>query len=117
MTIKDTRIKYVSFVNEKTKESFNKLEKGKVEDKQLYDFINRVIDDLKENPLVGIKIPRKQWPKEYIRKYGINNLWKYDLPHGWRLIYTIKGDAAQVVSIILEWFDHKTYNIRFGYKK
>ena len=117
MTKEDNRIKYVTFIDETTKNSFDKLKVGKFEDKELYAFIDRAIDDLKKNPFVGIKIPKKQWPKEYVKKYNINNLWKYDLPNGWRLIYTIKGDAVEVVSIILEWFDHKTYNRRFKYGK
>ncbi|MEA1904772.1 MAG: hypothetical protein U9M97_02690 [Candidatus Hadarchaeota archaeon] len=33
----------------------------------------------------GIQIPKKLIPREYSRKYGIDNLWKYDLPGGWSL--------------------------------
>ena len=70
---------------------------------------------MKKDPFVGIKIPKKLWPKEYGKNYGINNLWKYDLPNAWRLIYTVKGDAVQIVAIILEWFDHKKYERKFKY--
>ncbi|MEW6295676.1 MAG: hypothetical protein AB1467_05290 [Candidatus Diapherotrites archaeon] len=78
----DNREKIVIFIDDITKESFDKLKTGKFEDRQLYEFIDKAIDDLKENPFVGIHIPKKNWPKEYIQKYGINNLWKYDLPNG-----------------------------------
>jgi hypothetical protein len=32
-----------------------------------------------------------------------------------RLIYSITGDEISIVSIILEWFDHKDYERRFSY--
>ncbi len=111
----DTRKTHVTFIDDETKASFDKLRSGKFEDSQLYEFINRAMDDLKENPFIGIKVPAKLWPKEYIAKYRINNLWKYDLPNGWRLIYFIRGDEVEIVSIIIEWFGHKKYERRFGY--
>ncbi len=115
MSNEDKRIKRVAFIDASLKESFDKLRKGKFEDRQLADFIDRAMDDLKENPYCGIKIPKKLWPKEYFTKYKIKNLWKYDLPNAWRLAYTIKGDNIQIVSVLLEWFNHKNYEKRFGY--
>ena len=91
----------VAFITQKLKEQFEDLKNGKFEDKQLYQFIGRAIDDLKQNPLCGIKIPKKLWPKEYIQKYHLTNLWKYDLPNAWRLIYTIESDELKILSIIL----------------
>lgn len=105
----------VAFISQKLKEQFEHLKQGKFEDKRLYTFIDRAIDDLKVNPTCGIKIAKHLWPKEYIQKYQITNLWKYDLPNAWRLIYTIETDEIKIVSIILEWFDHKEYEKRFKY--
>ncbi|MBN2127266.1 MAG: type II toxin-antitoxin system RelE/ParE family toxin [Candidatus Diapherotrites archaeon] len=112
----DSRQKKVVFVDEKVKTDFESLKSGKSENLHLYEFIDRAFDDLKNNPCSGIKIPKSLWPKEYIKKYGIKNLWKYDLPNGWRLIYTIKGNEVEVISIILEWFNHKDYCKKFNYK-
>lgn len=112
----DQRIKRVGFADEKLLAAFNKLKSGKFEDKRLASEIDAAMDVLKENPLAGIKIERKLWPKEYIRKYAINNLKKYNLRDGWRLMYTISGNEIEIVSIILEWLDHKSYERRFGYK-
>jgi len=42
------------------------LQKGKFEDKQLYNFIERAINDLKKNPMCGTKIPKKLWPRNYV---------------------------------------------------
>jgi Txe/YoeB family toxin of Txe-Axe toxin-antitoxin module len=104
----------VGFIDAKVKEEY---EKAKVEDPQLFKFLERATNDLKENPFCGIKIPKNLWPKDYVRKYSIDNLWKYDLPNAWRLIYTISKDKVQILAIILEWFDHKNYEKRFGYRK
>ena len=53
----------VVFGNEKLKEAYNKLKNSKTEDKILYKWITRAIDDLEENPFCGIQIPKKQIPK------------------------------------------------------
>jgi Txe/YoeB family toxin of Txe-Axe toxin-antitoxin module len=106
---------YVSFGDKSIEEDYETLKEGKFEDKRLYEFIERAIKDLKENPTCGIKIPKKIWPAVYIKKFDIANLWKYDLPNGWRLIYTIKTDEIMILSVILEWFDHQDYERRFNY--
>ena len=86
----DSRAKRVVFADEDLSEAFAKLASSTSEERRLYGLIGRALDDLKEDPFMGIKIPRKLWPREYVQKFGINNLWKYDLPNGWRLIYTVK---------------------------
>ncbi len=115
MTLKQGRIKSIAFADVSIKKAFEDLEKGKYEEQKLYAFIKRAIDDLKENPLCGIKIPSNLWPKEYIRKYNIDNLRKYDLPDGWRMIYTLRGNEVEIISVIIEWFDHKKYERKFKY--
>ncbi len=104
---------FVGFINEKVKKEY---EKSKKENARLYKFLERATDDLKKDPFCGIKIPKDYWPSEYIRKHSIDNLWKYDLPNAWRLIYTIINDEIRILAVILEWFDHKKYEKRFGYR-
>ena len=106
---------FVGFADEKIKQALLALKQGKGAEPGLYEFLNRAFDDLKQNPFCGIKIPKRLWPKEYIKKYGINNLWKYDLPDAWRLIYTIRANQVTILTVVLEWFDHKEYERRFGY--
>ncbi len=105
----------VVFINEKLKKLFNDLKSKNFEEEQLFYFLNRGFEDLKENPFCGVRIPKKLWPKEYVQKYQINNLWKYNLPNAWRLVYTIEFSKIKIVNIILEWFNHKEYNRRFRY--
>ena len=84
---------------------------------QLLKAIDRTLDILKIDPDYGINIPKNLIPKKYISDYGINNLRKVNLPSYWRLCYTIKTDSFEIVSILLEFMNHKDYNKRFGYKK
>lgn len=109
------KINEVVFINEKLNENFEKIKKGKFEEKRLVKLIERAIVDLKEYPFCGIRVPRELTPKKYLEEYGIKNIWKYNLPNGWRLIYTISANEIRVVSIILEWFNHKEYERRFNY--
>ncbi len=111
----DERIKRVRFVDQKLYAAFQELKTGKTEEQRLAFHLEQAIADLKIDPFCGIKLPRRLWPKEYVKKYGINNLRKYDLPNGWRLIYTIVGDEIEIISVLLEWFSHKDYEKRFKY--
>jgi len=105
---------FVGFIDNKVKGEY---EKAKYENPQLFRFLERATNDLKESPFCGIKIPKNLWPKDYVKRYSIDNLWKYDMPNAWRLIYTISKDQIKILAIILEWFDHKSYEKKFGYRK
>ena len=103
------------FADDKLRKAFDKLKDSKTEDKRLFNWLNRGFDDLAQNAFCGIQVPKRLIPKEFIKKYGIDNLWKYDLPKGWRLLYSVAKDDIVVISIILEWVDHKDYEKRFKY--
>lgn len=45
-------------------------------DRSLYNSIERTIDLLKQNPHYGIQIRKRQIPNKFLRKYGIENLWR-----------------------------------------
>jgi len=105
----------IKFADEKVKESFEELKDPKNEEKKLYKWICRAFEDLENNGFGGVRIQKKLIPKIYIDKYGIDNLWKYDLPQGWRLIYSIARGEIKIVSIILEWMNHREYERRFKY--
>ena len=105
----------IRFVDKNIQDALYKLEEGDNSERELYKLINQALDNIENNAFCGIQIPKKLIPKEYILKYDVKNLWKYDLPKGWRLIYSIVNDEIVVVSLILEWFDHKTYERRFKY--
>lgn len=49
-----------------------------------------------------------------VRDY--DNLWKLDLPHAFRAVYTVLTRGERGVVIGVEWIgDHKEYDRLFGY--
>ncbi len=87
-------------------------------DRPLRDAVQNVITQLQNDIPIGNHIHKSQIPKYYIRKHNVQVLFRVDMPHYWRLIYTIftlKDHAKRV--ILLELFDHDGYNKRFGYYK
>lgn len=103
------------FAEDKLQKSFEELSEGKGEDKRLYDWLMRAFEDIEKNAFCGIQLPKRLIPAEYAKKYGVNNLWKYNLPNAWRLIYSIEHQEILIVSIVLEWMDHKEYERKFNY--
>jgi len=105
----------VKFADEKVKRAYYSLEKEDAAERELFKWLARAFGDLEENAFCGIQIQKRLIPKSYLGKYDVDNLWKYDLPKGWRLLYSIRRDEIIVISIILEWLSHKEYERRFGY--
>jgi hypothetical protein len=101
------------FADESIKNAWEKILKT---DKEFAKQLLKAKKDILENAFCGIQIPKDLIPLKYIQKYGINNLWKYNLPDAWRLLYTITTPTkVEIVSVILEWMDHKDYERLFGY--
>ena len=113
----DFRINRVKFADEKLFQEYQRLKNGKSEERLLALEIDGIILGLRENPFKGVAIPKRLWPREYVRKYGIGSLRKCDLPKGWRLLYSVTATEKELISVLLEWFDHKNYyEKRFKYK-
>ncbi len=106
----------IRFADEKLLKAFRELKQSKIRDeRRLYRWLVRAFEDIRGNAFCGIQIPKGIIPKEYIRKYRIDNLWKYNLPNAWRLIYSIRGEEIAIISIIVEWLAHKGYERKFKY--
>jgi len=84
-------------------------------DSYLHQIVDKALDVLKENMFAGQLIEKKKFPKTYIQKYGITNLYKYNLDKSHRLTYTLVADVSGVAVVVLEILDHKEYEKRFGY--
>ncbi len=84
-----------------------------------FNAIKKKIDLIKANPHYGDAIPKKLIPKEYLDKYGINNLFRVELPRYWRMLYTLaEGESRiEIIAFVLDVIDHKEYNRKFGYRK
>lgn len=100
------------YVDERVKKS---LEKLKQKDSQLYEHFLNALRNIKEDPVCGIKIPLKLIPKSWKKKYKINNLYKYNLPNAWRLLYSLAGNKVEIIAIILGCYNHKDYERIFNY--
>ncbi|MAG20468.1 hypothetical protein CL618_03490 [archaeon] len=111
---------------EDAKEAYEKLNKiigeqklkGKTtsEEIKLWKGIQRSFDLIQENPFYGRNAKKKQIPEIYLIKHEVKNLFIVDLPLFWRMIYTLESDKIEIVSFILDIFNHKDYNKKFGFK-
>ena len=90
--------------------------KGDGEAEYLLKLIDKGIAKLAENYECGQKIQKSLWPKYYVDRYGVSNLWRLRLDDHWRMIYTVIGEQVRIVAIILEVLSHRQYDRRFGYK-
>jgi len=78
--------------------------------------VNRVRDELKENPFAGDQVPKSLIPPKYILKFDVDNAWRTELADRWRLVYTITGNQIEIITFIMDIFDHRGYDKVFGYK-
>jgi len=82
------------------------------EEIQLLKSIKQKTEFIKANPFYGDSIKKNLIPKEY----NVQNLWRVELTHFWRMLYTIKGDQIEIICFIIDIMDHDRYNKKFGYK-
>lgn len=78
--------------------------------------INRVRDLLKQNPFAGDQVKKRLIPDKYVKKFDADNVWIIELADRWRLIYTITGNQIEIITFVMDIFDHKNYDKLFGYK-
>ncbi len=75
-------------------------------------WIQEMSSVLKENMYAGELVEKKKIPRYYIKKYGVDHLYRYDHREWHRSCYVIyKGSC-----VILDIMDHEEYNRRFGYR-
>jgi hypothetical protein len=85
-------------------------------DCDLYKRIKDLLEILRGDMLAGDKIEKKKWPRIYIKKYGIRNLFRLDSGKEYRLTYTIIAEGKKKIACVIEFFSsHKKYDQRFGY--
>jgi hypothetical protein len=79
---------------------------------QLYNAIKTKVEFLKLNPFYGNNIKKFLIPKNL----NVDNLWRIELSHFHRMLYTIKGNEDEIVCFIIKILNHQDYNKFFGYK-
>lgn len=97
-------------------QDFNPFFESLPDDNRLKKELNASFGLLREDCTRGDNIPKNLIPGFYVQKYGINNLWRYELNDGARMVYTIRPEDSGLVVYILEAFPtHREYDKRFGY--
>ena len=102
----------VNFIDGELKKSFEDLEKL---DSRLFKEINKAIEEICRNSFCGRNVKKNLIPKDLIKKYGINNLWIYNLRKDWRLLYSVGRDEIELIAVILNWMNHKDYERLFKF--
>ncbi len=98
----------IIFIDENLEDSFNDIS----ENDPLKKSLKRAIQTIQENPFCGRNVKKKLIPD----KFHLNNLWIYNLPSAWRLIYTITMEnEVGIIAVILDWMDHKDYERLFNF--
>lgn len=86
------------------------------EDTDDWKAVDELKTRLKTNIIAGTQIQKDRWPKTYIKKYKIENLYKIDVSGGRRITYTIVADGLIHTANILDCFlTHKEYERFFNY--
>ncbi len=68
---------------------------------------------LSQNAELGDPIQRDRWPKQF---KGWQNLYRLELPGGFRALYTVQFVQGEGHLVRLDWVgDHKEYDRLFGY--
>ena len=68
---------------------------------------------LRRDAFAGTQIPKDRFPTRY-RAY--DNLWKLDLAHGYRAVYSVLARPGVAVVVAVDWMgDHDEYDRLFGY--
>lgn len=102
----------IVFVDKKLKNAFLELKKS---DKKLYNEICKSIEDIRHHAWVGRNVKKKLIPKSLKNKYGIDNLWIYNLSKDWRLLYSLGKDEIELLAVVLDWMNHKDYERLFNF--
>ena len=85
-------------------------------DKELYNQIDNAASTIQRNVFCGRRVKKTLIPKKLIEKYHINNLWIYNLPNAWRLLYSVSSpNKIELLAIVLDWMNHKDYEKLFRF--
>lgn len=92
-----------------------KFYKSLPEDSRLKKEIDLAKELLKSRADIGDKIEKKKIPKEYVREFGLDNLFRYGLGEGYRLLYTVLSDGRVKTCSVIDVLSHSEYEKLFGY--
>ena len=103
-------------------EYLNQEAESSKQERMILKAVRQKVDLIKMNHHFGDPIAKRLIPKEYKVRYGVDNLFRVELPNFWRMIYTLtEGDTKiEIIAFVLDILNHKEYhkeyNKKFGYK-
>ena len=101
------KVEKVIFIDEELQKLFEELPENDPIKKALI----KAIQEIQVNPQCGRNVRKNLIPK----KYNVNNLWIYNLPSAWRMIYSLAPGEIEIIGVILDWMNHKDYERLFNF--
>ena len=102
----------VTFLDENLQESFENI----ADKDPLKKGLVKAIKNIQEDTSCGRNVIKKLIPKTLIEKFKVNNVWIYNLPNSWRLLYSITPtNEIEIIAVILCWMNHKEYERLFNF--
>lgn len=88
-------------------------------ERSILSAVNKKSELIKANIHYGNPIEKGKIPREYKQKYGITNLFRVELPAGWRMLYALTNDESRItiIAFVLDIINHPDYDNKFKYKK
>ncbi|MFQ6128073.1 MAG: hypothetical protein ACE5QW_04140 [Thermoplasmata archaeon] len=104
-------MKYEVWLSEEAVNDIEKLKRA--QERKLRWWRDRLVDD----PTVGDPIRKSLIPAVLQKRYRATNLFRLELPEGWRILYTIVSCPGFDAEIhILRVLPHKEYEKLLGYR-
>lgn len=115
--MKKVKIKFSEEAEEVYKHLNKEAGKGSKTESQILNAIHKKSDLIKANFHYGEPIGKPKIPEKWKQKYEITNLFWVELPHYWRMFYSlVDGETEiEIIAFVVDILDHKKYNKLFGY--
>lgn len=94
-----------------------KKSKKKPTYEQLLNSIDNAVLNMQRDYKYGDLIPKNYIPKDVVKRYDTDKIFRVELIGYWRLLYTIIGSEDEIIVLVLEYMDHDKYNKIFCYRK
>jgi hypothetical protein len=101
-------VEKVVFIDDELEKAFEGLK----DNDSLKKGLIKAIQEISQNAFCGRNVKKVLIPKKYS---NLNNLWVYNLPSAWRLVYSLSPGEIKIIAVILDWMDHKDYERLFGF--
>ncbi|MFH0714723.1 MAG: hypothetical protein V1847_03040 [Candidatus Diapherotrites archaeon] len=116
--MKTVRIIFSPEAEEVYKDLNEKAPSSKTE-RSILNALNKKLELVKQNIHYGSPIGKDKIPETFKQKYGINNLFRVELPNFWRMLYSLTNNETEVeiIAFVLDISSHPEYDRKMNYRK